>query len=69
MRKIIGAGPFTTSEAAAILYVHPRTLLRYAREGLVASQQTIGGHRRFTRAELERVLREGLPADRRRRQP
>jgi excisionase family DNA binding protein len=69
MRIIHGPGPFTTGEAAAILYVHPKTLLNWVRDGRVESGQTPGGHHRFQRAELERLLRDGLPTDRRRRQP
>jgi len=43
----------TTSEAAAMLKISVATLKRWAQAGLVASERTEGGHRRFSRATLE----------------
>ncbi|MFO0583988.1 MAG: bacteriohemerythrin [Anaeromyxobacter sp.] len=43
----------TTSEAAAMLKISVATLKRWAQAGLVASERTEGGHRRFSRAALE----------------
>lgn len=43
----------TPSEAASILAVHPETLRRYQEEGLISSEKTPGGHRRYDRDEIE----------------
>lgn len=40
------------SEAAKILGVHPATVRSWADRGLLASQRTLGGHRRFRRTDL-----------------
>ena len=42
-------------EAARILGVAVETVRRWDREGLIKSTRTLGGQRRFTRAEIERV--------------
>lgn len=44
----------TISEAAELLGVHPSTLRRWADDGDVPTMITPGGHRRFSRADLER---------------
>lgn len=44
----------STTEAAAILGVHPDTLKLWAKRNLIPSWRTPGGHRRFNRADLER---------------
>jgi excisionase family DNA binding protein len=40
------------SQAAAILHVSPKTIARWAKEGRIPSTKTLGGHRRFSEAEL-----------------
>jgi excisionase family DNA binding protein len=45
----------TVTAAAAILGVHPDTLKRWTREGVIASVKTPGGRNRYTPAEVERV--------------
>jgi excisionase family DNA binding protein len=53
----------TPAEAARLLGVTPNTVTRWSRAGKVSAIQTMGGHRRFRRSEVERVLRESnLPA-------
>jgi excisionase family DNA binding protein len=53
----------TPAEAARLLGVTPNTVTRWSRAGKVSAIQTMGGHRRFRRSEIERVLRESnLPA-------
>ena len=42
----------TPSEVAAILYVDPKTVTRWAIAGKVNSIRTPGGHRRFLRSEI-----------------
>jgi excisionase family DNA binding protein len=52
-------------EAAALLNVSPKTVSRWAKEGKIPHIRTLGGHRRFPRAEVERLAREqagGPPA-------
>jgi excisionase family DNA binding protein len=36
-----------SAEVAAILQVSPKTIARWARQGLLPYQRTLGGHRRF----------------------
>lgn len=51
----------TASEAAALLSVSPKTLARWARDGGIRFMVTLGGHRRFRRADVM-VLRTRLRA-------
>ena len=57
----------TPAEAARKLGVTPNTVTRWSRAGKISAIQTMGGHRRFRRTEIERVLSEanllaaGLP--------
>jgi excisionase family DNA binding protein len=51
----------TPSEVASALGVSPNTVTRWAREGRMPYQMTLGGHRRFDAAvidELRRTLQE-----------
>lgn len=51
----------TPSEVASSLGVSPNTVTRWAREGRMPYQMTLGGHRRFDAAvidELRRHLQE-----------
>jgi excisionase family DNA binding protein len=60
-------GPFsegflTRSEVAHILCVSPTTVTRWAREGRLPCQKTLGGHHRFERTVIEEVrehMRQG----------
>ena len=36
-----------SAEVAAILQVSPKTVARWARQGLLPCQRTLGGHRRY----------------------
>jgi excisionase family DNA binding protein len=49
---------FTPAEAARRLGVTPNTVTRWSRAGRISSIQTMGGHRRFRRSEVERVQDE-----------
>ena len=49
---------FQVGEAAAFLHVSRQTLSRWAREGRVPCQLTMGGHRRFARSVLEQLRNE-----------
>ena len=49
---------YSVSEAAKILGVHPNTLRKWDNEGIANALRLPGGnHRRFTKAELERLAR------------
>ena len=48
-----------TAEVAALLHVHPKTVARWAKQGLLPHRRTLGGHRRFPEAAI-RELAAGL---------
>ena len=53
------------SEVAEVLQVSPKTVTRWAKEGKLASRRTLGGHRRYARADIESLaerLKEQIPA-------
>ena len=47
-----------TAEVARRLRVPPRTVARWSRQGRLASVRTLGGHRRYPQAEVDRLLTE-----------
>jgi excisionase family DNA binding protein len=47
----------TRTEVARLLGVSPNTVSRWAREGRLPCQMTLGGHRRFDRAVVEEIRR------------
>lgn len=49
----------TRSDVARLLGVSPNTVTRWAREGRLPCQVTLGGHHRFERSVIEEI-REGL---------
>ena len=54
-------GYLRTAEVAEILYVSPKTVSRWAKEGRLPFMRTLGGHRRYPAAkirELAEQLRE-----------
>jgi excisionase family DNA binding protein len=44
------------SEVAEALQVSPKTVTRWAKEGKLASRRTLGGHRRYARADIESLV-------------
>ena len=46
----------TLSEASKLLGVHPATVRQWSDEGKLASFRTPGGHRRFARGDIDRLL-------------
>jgi excisionase family DNA binding protein len=56
------AAMLTTTEAAAAAAVAPSTIKRWADQGVLPFSRTAGGHRRFERLALERLLREQTAA-------
>jgi len=47
-----------TAEAADILYVSPKTVSRWAKEGKLPFLKTLGGHRRYPAAEIRQLANE-----------
>ena len=39
--------------------VNPKTVTRWARSGKISAIRTLGGHRRFRKSEITRILTEG----------
>ena len=48
----------TPAEVAAILFVDPKTVTRWARAGKISAIRTLGGHRRFRASEIRRCLED-----------
>lgn len=56
--------PLTPAELAKRLGVSPITLRKWANMGLLRSQTTVGGHRRYPLSEVERLLqRQSQPSN------
>lgn len=53
----------TPGEVARLLHVSPKTISRWASEGLLPCLVTLGGHRRFRRADIDAAVhRMSAPA-------
>ena len=44
-----------TAEAADLPHVHPKTVARRAKQGLLPHQRTLGGHRRFPETAIREL--------------
>lgn len=56
----------TPADVAALAFVDPKTVGRWARAGKIPFETTPGGHRRFRRSDVEALLhqvRDHLPLD------
>ena len=54
-----------SGEVAAILHVSPKTVARWAQQGLLPCQRTLGGHRRYPEPAIRALaasLTEEVPA-------
>lgn len=49
----------TPGQVARMFGVDPKTVTRWAQTGKLDAIRTLGGHRRYRRSEVERLLREG----------
>src|SRR5579871_699807 len=49
----------TPSEVAAIFRVDPKTVTRWAMQGKLTHTWTPGGHRRYRRSVVEKIIQEG----------
>lgn len=54
-----GDALLTPTEVARLLLVDPKTVTRWAKEGKLSSIRTPGGHRRYSRAEVEGFYTRG----------
>jgi excisionase family DNA binding protein len=62
MTRIIIPDPeilLTPAETAAFFRVGTKTLSRWAKEGRIHSIRTLGGHRRYRLADVQRLLQAG----------
>lgn len=48
----------TVSEVAELFHVSSKTIVRWANEGKLPYMATLGGHRRFPRAQIETLIAE-----------
>ena len=46
----------TPGQVAQLLHVSPKTVTRWAQEGRIPCLVTLGGHRRFKRADVDRAV-------------
>jgi excisionase family DNA binding protein len=46
------------AEVAEILYVSPKTVTRWAKEGRLPFMKTLGGHHRYPEAEIRELAEE-----------
>jgi len=53
----------TPAEVAKLFRVDPKTVTRWAQSGKLSSLRTLGGHRRYRRDEVEKLLQENLQAE------
>lgn len=51
------AAVYVMSVAAELIGTHPQTLRDYERRGLVSPQRSTGGNRRYTKSDIQKVLR------------
>jgi excisionase family DNA binding protein len=45
-----------TSQVADLLHVSPKTVARWAKDGRLPHQRTLGGHRRYPQAAIRQLL-------------
>jgi excisionase family DNA binding protein len=57
-QALAAEGYMTRSGVARLLGVSPNTVTRWAREGRIPSQLTLGGHHRFERTVIESLRAE-----------
>lgn len=48
------------SDVARLFRVDPKTVTRWANDGKIPSFRTLGGHRRYRRSDIEKVLGEAV---------
>jgi excisionase family DNA binding protein len=59
VRSQVNSGEFLTrSQVSRLLGVSPNTVTRWAREGRLPCQVTLGGHHRFERVVVEQLRKD-----------
>ena len=58
MTDAAGSAYLTPGQVAALLHVSPKTVSRWAAQGLLPCLVTLGGHRRFRPHDVAEVLRQ-----------
>lgn len=58
-RGALTAHLLTPADVAALLFVDPKTVSRWATAGKISSTRTPGGHRRFLRSDVEALMSRG----------
>jgi len=53
----------TPGEVASLFRVDPKTVTRWAKSGKLSTVRTLGGHRRYSEAEVRSLL-QGIPQQR-----
>jgi excisionase family DNA binding protein len=53
----------TSAEVAALVFVDPKTVSRWAQAGKIPCVRTPGGHRRFRTSDVQAILRRGRGED------
>jgi excisionase family DNA binding protein len=48
----------STGEVAGLLFVSPKTVSRWAKEGKLPFMKTLGGHRRYPEAEIRELAEQ-----------
>jgi excisionase family DNA binding protein len=56
--SIEAPGYLRTAEVADILYVSPKTVSRWVKEGKLPFMKTLGGHRRYPAAKIRELAEE-----------
>lgn len=62
-RPDMTGGLLTPSEVATMFRVDPKTVTRWAKAGKLSAIRTLGGHRRYSEAEVRSLL-AGVPQPR-----
>ena len=61
--RTIPGSLLTPSEVASLFRVDPKTVTRWAKAGKLSAIRTLGGHRRYSEAEVRGLL-TGIPQPR-----
>ena len=63
MKAPVSEALLTPAEVATLFRVDPKTVTRWSKSGKLTSIRTLGGHRRYSEAEVRGLL-QGIPQPR-----
>jgi len=63
MKAPVSEALLTPAEVATLFRVDPKTVTRWSKSGKLTSIRTLGGHRRYSEAEVRSLL-QGIPQQR-----